>query len=67
MLKITDMNKHAIHLIKEKQLLYGLIYTLSLVEVETLKAFIETHLKIRYFQLFKSPIGAFIFFDKKTW
>lgn len=36
--KNTSMNKHAIKLIKGKQLLYRLIYALSPVELETLKA-----------------------------
>ncbi len=39
----TGMNEHAIELIEGKQPPYGLIYTLNLVELETLKTYIETH------------------------
>lgn len=39
------MNKYIIELINKKQLPYRPIYTLSLVELETLKVYIETHLK----------------------
>lgn len=59
------MNKYAIKLIESKQLLYKPIYSLRPVELETLKIYIETHLKTRFILTFKSPIGAFIFFDKK--
>ena len=41
----TEINKHIIKLIDEKQPLYKLIYALNLVELETLKTYIETHLK----------------------
>ena len=43
--KNTRMNEHAIELIDKKQSPYGPIYALSPVELETLKAYIETHLK----------------------
>ena len=43
--KITNMNKYAIKLIEEKQLLYKPLYTLSPIELEILKAYIEIHLK----------------------
>ncbi len=36
--KNTSMNEYAIELINGKQLFYGPIYALSLVEIETLKA-----------------------------
>ncbi len=61
----TGMNKHAIELIEEKQLPYGPIYTLSSVELETLKTYIETHLKTEFIRPSKSLAGAPIFFDKK--
>ncbi len=41
----TGLNKLAIELVEGKQLLYGPIYALSPVELETLKSYIETHLK----------------------
>ena len=39
------INKHAIKLIKEKQLSYKSIYALNPVELEILNAYIKTHLK----------------------
>lgn len=44
----TDMNEHAVELIDGKQLPYGLIYALSPVDLETLKIYIETHLKTEF-------------------
>ena len=35
------------------------------MELETLKAYIKTHLKTGFIQPFKSPTGAPILFDKK--
>ena len=61
----TGINVHAIELIDWKQSLYGLIYALSLVELEMLKAYIEIRLKTGFIRPFKSPAVAFIFFDKK--
>ena len=63
--KNTGINEHAIKLIEGKQLPYRPIYSLGLVELETLKAFIETHLTTGFIQLSKSPNGAPILFDKK--
>ena len=48
-----------------KQPLYGLIYILNLIELETLKTYIEIHLKTRFIWPFKSPAVASILFDKK--
>ena len=62
----TGMNEHAIELINEKQPLYESIYALSLVELETLKIYIKTHLKTGFIQLYKSPTRAPIFFDKMS-
>ncbi len=45
LLENTNMNEHVIKLLKGKQLPYGPIYSLGLMEVETLKTYIETHLK----------------------
>ena len=41
------------------------IYSLGLVELETLKTYIKTHLKIGFIQLSKFFAGALILFDKK--
>ena len=62
----TGMNKHAIELIEEKQLLYGQIYALSLVELETLKIYIETYPKTGFIQPSKSSAGTCILIDKKS-
>ena len=59
------INEHAIGLIDGKQLLYGPMYTFSLVELETLKTYIKTHLKTGFIWLSNSPTGAPIFFAKK--
>ncbi len=61
----TDINKYAIELIEGKQPPYGPIYALSPVELETLKAYIKTHLKTGFIRPFKSPADAPILFDEK--
>ena len=43
-LKNTGMNEHAIKLEEGKQPLFGPIYCLGLVELETLKTYIKTNL-----------------------
>ena len=60
----TGMNEHLIELIDRKQLSYGPIYTLNLMELETLKIYIKTHLKTGFIQPFKSLADTFILFDK---
>lgn len=59
------MKEYEIELIDEKELLYRPIYALSLVELETLKTCLKTHLKIRFIWSFKFLTGTFIFFNKK--
>ena len=59
----TDMNEHVIKLIEGKQPPYGLIYSLKLVELETLKTYIETYLKTGFIQPSKSPASAPILFN----
>ena len=61
----TELNEHAIDLEDGKQPPYGPIYSLGPVELETLKTYIETHLKTGFIRPFKSPAGAPILFDKK--
>lgn len=63
--EITDINEHAIKLEKGKQPHYRPIYSLSLVELEILKAYIKTHLKTRFIRPSKSSADTFILFDKK--
>ena len=62
----TKFNEHTIKLKEGKQLPYGLIYNLGPIELETLKTYITIYLKTGFIQLFKSPIGALILFDKKS-
>ena len=64
-LKRTKLNKHDINLEDGKQLPDRPIYSLGLVELETLKTYIETHLKTGFIQLSKSFADAPILFDKK--
>ena len=65
LLERIELNEHAINLEDDKQPFYKLIYSLSLVELETLKTYIETHLKIGFIRPSKSSTGACILFDKK--
>ncbi len=59
------MNEYAIELIEGKQPSYGHIYTLNPMELETLKAYIKTHLKTGFIQPSKSPASASILSNKK--
>ena len=59
------INKYTIKLIEGKQPLYRPIYSLGPMELETLKAYIETHLTTGFIWPSKSPIGEPILFDKK--
>ena len=61
----TKLNKHVINLKDGKQPLHRPIYSLGPIELGTLKIYIKTHLKTGFIQLFKSPLGAPILFDKK--
>ena len=61
----TELNEHIINLENGKQLLYRPIYSLGLVELETFKIYIKTHLNTGFIQPSKSLAGALILFDKK--
>lgn len=63
--KNISINKHVIQLIKGKQSLYGPIYILNTLKLETLQAYIKIHLKTRFIRPSKSPASILIFFDKK--
>ena len=65
LLKYYSMNDHAIKLEKGKQLLFGPIYSLWLVELETLKIYIKTNLVNSFIWSSKSPARAFILFAWK--
>ena len=61
----TKLNEYAIELEDGKQPPYRQIYSLKLVELETLKTYIKTHLKIGFILPSKSPTSALILFNKK--
>ena len=61
----TELNNYDIDLEDGKQSPYGPIYSLSPVELETLKTYIDTHLKTGFIQPSKSLIGTPILFNKK--
>lgn len=63
--KHTGINDYAIDLKKGKQPPYGLIYSLSLIELETLKTYIETNLANSFICSSKSPVNASILFVHK--
>ena len=64
--KHTGINDHAIELVEGQQPPYGPIYSLRSVELETLKAYIETNLANGFIRPSKSPAGAPILFDRKS-
>ena len=61
----TKMNDYAIKLEEGKQLPFGPIYSLKLINLEILKTYIETNLVYAFICSFKSFTGAFIFFNQK--
>ena len=63
--KHTKINKYIIKLQKDKQPPYNLIYSLSLVELKTLKIYIKTNLANGFIRPLKSPAGVPIFFIQK--
>ena len=65
LLEHTGINNHAIELVNGQQPFYGPIYSLKSVELETLKAYIETNLANRFIRASKSPVGAPILFNWK--
>ena len=62
----TKINNYTIELVEGQQPPYGPIYNLGPVELETLKAYIETNLANRFIRPSKSPAGAPILFDRKS-
>ena len=63
----TEFNEYAINLEDGKQSPYRPMYSLGLMELETLKTYIEPHLKTGFIQPSKSPASASILFDKKPY
>ena len=65
--KHSWINNHAIELVEScQQAPYRPIYSLEPVELETLKAYIETNLANRFIRPSKSLTGALILFDQKS-
>ena len=62
----TRINDHAIKLVDNWQLPYGLIHSLGPIKLEILKTYIETNLKNGFIKSSKSPARASILFDKKS-
>ena len=60
--KHTGINDYPIDLIDNKQPLYGPIYSLGPMELETLKTYIKTNLANGFIKPSKSPAGAPILF-----
>ena len=61
----TKINTHAIDLEEGKQPLYGPIYSLELLKLETLKIYIKTNLANGFICPSKSLVGTLILFNKK--
>ena len=58
----TRINDHPIDLLDDKQPPYGLIYSLGLVKLETLKTYIKANLASGFIRPSKSPASAPILF-----
>ena len=64
--KHIGINNHTIKLVDSQYPPYRPIYTLGPVELETLKAYIETNLANKFIKPSKSPAGAPILFNQKS-
>ncbi len=64
--KNTSINNYAIKFMDDWQSSYNPIYSLSPIELETLKAYIKNNLINRFIRYSKSLIGAPIFFNKRS-
>ena len=62
----TGINNHVIELVDGRQPPYKPIYDLGPVELETLKAYIETNLANGFIKPSKSPAATLILFDRKS-
>ena len=61
----TGINNYAIKLVDSQQLPYQPIYSLELIKLKILKAYIEINLANRFIKLFKLPISTPILFNQK--
>ena len=64
--KHTGINDYAIELVDGQQPLYEPIYSLGPLELETLKAYIETNLANRFIRPSKSSANTLILFDQES-
>ena len=61
----TGMNDYAIKLENNKEPFFSPIYSLELVELETLKIYVKTNLANNFIHPLKSPAKVSIFFNQK--
>ena len=64
--KHTRINDHTIELVNSQQTSYRPIYSLGLVELETLKAYFKTNLANRFIRPSKSLAGTLILFNQES-
>ena len=64
--RYIGINNHAIELVDNQQPFYEPIYNLKLVELKTLKAYIETNLVNGFIRPPKSLANILILFDRKS-
>ena len=64
--KHTRINNHAIKVVNSQQPAHELIYSQGLVELETLKTYIEINLGNRFIKPSKSPSSTLILFNQKS-
>ena len=62
LLEHTRINDHPINLLDDKQLPYGLIYSLGLVELEILKTYIKANFACSFIRPSKPSAGTLILF-----
>lgn len=66
LLEHKSINNHSIKLVKSKKFSYEMICSLGLVELKTLKTYIETYLKVEFIWPFNFSVGASILFDQQS-
>lgn len=62
----TGINNHTIDLFEGQQPPYGPIYSLGLVQLQTLKTYIKTNLVNSFIKVFQSSFNVLILFVKKS-
>lgn len=65
LLEYIRINDHIINLLNDKQLFYGLIYSIELVELQILKIYIKTNLASDFIKSSKYPATTLILFLQK--